>query len=224
MTGSIALQIQRIRQQIPPEIRLIAVSKYVSTTAMREAYQAGIRDFGENRLQEALTKQKELKDLPDIAWHFIGHLQANKALKAIQHFQWIHSVDSLDLARRLNRLAEESSLRPKVCLQVKMVRDPHKYGWEINQLLADLPELDLCSNLNIQGLMIILPLGLSEAEMLKIFQSARDLARQIEGQNWLNVKMQELSMGMSDDYLLAIQAGATAIRLGSILFGQKSLK
>jgi pyridoxal phosphate enzyme (YggS family) len=106
MTGSIAERIANIRQQLPPSVRLIAVTKQVSVEAMREAYAAGIRDFGESRTQEAEAKLAQLRDLPDLNWHFIGHLQSNKVKKALEQFQWIHSCDSLKLAQRLERLAE----------------------------------------------------------------------------------------------------------------------
>ena len=98
---------------------MIAVSKQVSAQAIRSAYAAGIRDFGESRIQEAASKQAELQDLPDITWHFIGHLQGNKAKKAIEQFHWIHSVDNLKLAQRLDQLAQQLGVSPQVCLQVK---------------------------------------------------------------------------------------------------------
>ena len=222
MTGLIAERIAHIRQQLPTGVRLIAVTKQVSVDAMREAYAAGIRDFGENRLQEAEAKIAQLRDLPDLNWHLIGHLQSNKAKKALEQFQWIHSCDSLNLAQRLNRLATELSLKPKVCLQVKVVPDPNKYGWTVPELLANLSELDRCDALQIQGLMTILPLGLSQQENLAVFERTRELAETIKQQNWSNLQMQELSMGMSDDYLLAVQAGATMVRLGRIIFGERT--
>ena len=221
MTGLIAQRINQIRQQIPANVRLIAVTKQVSVEAMREAYAAGIRDFGENRIQEALPKQEQLQDLPDICWHFIGHLQINKAKKAIEHFEWIHSVDSLKIAQRLDRLAAKLPKQPQVCLQVKVLPDPNKYGWDISELLAALPELDRCNHLKIRGLMTILPLGLSESEMLAAFEATRSLAEKIKQQNWSNLSLEELSMGMSADYLLAVKAGATMIRLGRIIFGER---
>jgi pyridoxal phosphate enzyme (YggS family) len=221
MTGSIAERIATVRDQLPAGVRLIAVTKQVPVDAMREAYLAGVRDFAESRLQEAEAKIAQLKDLPDLNWHLIGHLQSNKAKKALEQFQWIHSCDNLKLAQRLNRLATELSLKPNVCLQVKVVPDPDKYGWSIPELLADLPELDQCTALQIRGLMTILPLGLSPEESLQVFDRTRELALKIGQQNWSNLHMQELSMGMSDDYLLAVQAGATQVRLGRIIFGER---
>ncbi|MGF1539095.1 MAG: YggS family pyridoxal phosphate-dependent enzyme [Pleurocapsa sp.] len=221
MTGSIAQKIHQITRQIPDSVRLVAVSKQVPVTKIREAYQAGVRDFGENRLQEALFKQQQLQDLPDICWHFIGHIQKNKAKKIVENFPWIHSVDSLVLARYLDKLAAELSCHPKVCLQVKILPDPNKYGWDVPELRTDLPELDQLQNLHIQGLMIILPLGLNERETAIAFANTRQLATEIAAQNWTNISMQQLSMGMSEDYLLAIAAGATMIRLGRTIFGER---
>jgi pyridoxal phosphate enzyme (YggS family) len=222
MSGLITERIAHIRQQLPAEVRLIAVTKQVPVDAMREAYAAGVRDFGESRIQETEAKIAKLGDLPDLNWHLIGHLQSNKVKKALEQFHWIHSCDSLNLAQRLNRLAAELSLRPKVCLQVKVVPDPNKYGWTVPELLADLPELDRCDALKIQGLMTILPLGLSQQESRAVFERTREIAEKIRQQNWSNLQMQELSMGMSDDYPLAVQAGATMVRLGRIIFGERT--
>ena len=219
--ASITSRIESIRQQLPESVRLIAVSKQVSAEAVREADNCGIRDFGESRIQEAAEKQSQLQDLPDINWHLIGHLQANKVAKALEQFQWIHSLDSLKLAQRLSRLAGEMSCSPQVCLQVKILPDPDKYGWSIPQLFADLRELDECQHIKIQGLMTIPPLGLDEEQILEFFNSTRELADKIKRQNLQHIQMQQLSMGMSGDYHLAIQAGATMIRLGQTLFGSR---
>lgn len=217
----IADQIAQIRQTLPASVRLIAVSKQVSVDAMRQAYAAGIRDFGESRVQETEWKRAELADLPDITWHLIGHLQGNKAAKAVQLFDWIHSVDSLDLAQRLDRLAAQAPRSPQVCLQVKLRPDPNKFGWDAAQLLADLPQLDQCQHLQIRGLMTIAPVDLTDTDLLSLFQDTRALAEQIQSQGYPHLAMQELSMGMSGDYAIAVQAGATMIRLGRILFGDR---
>lgn len=226
MTGydrsdSVADRIAQLRLEVPSDVRLIAVTKQVPVALIRQAYHAGIRNFGESKIQEALSKQAELQDLSDITWHLIGHLQSNKARLAVQHFDWIHSVDSLKLAHRLNSIAQELGVHPKVCLQVKIVPDPQKYGWSVEELETDLQQLSQCHHLDIQGLMVILPLGLTPEAAFSTFQQAQQLRQQIQAQNWKNMPMQELSMGMSGDYLAAIKAGATMIRLGQILFGQR---
>jgi pyridoxal phosphate enzyme (YggS family) len=214
-------KISHILSQIPPQVRLIAVSKTVSPEAIRAAYSAGIRDFAESRLQEALEKQEQLQDLSDICWHFIGHIQTNKAKKTLLYFHWLHSVDSLKLALHLNKLSRELNHAPEILLQVKLLPDPNKYGWSKTELLNDLARLNQCSHLKIRGLMTILPFGLSENEQLKTFQNTQILAQEIQQQKYSNIAMGELSMGMSGDYLLAIQAGATMIRLGTIIFGAR---
>ncbi|WP_375505181.1 YggS family pyridoxal phosphate-dependent enzyme [uncultured Nostoc sp.] len=222
MNSSISERIVSIRSSLPTSVKLIAVSKQVPAQAIRSAYSAGIRDFAESRIQEAATKQAELQDLPDITWHFIGHLQSNKAKKAIEQFPWIHSVDNLKLAQRLDQLAQQLGVSPQVCLQVKILPDPNKSGWSVPELLADLPTLDQYKNLQIQGLMTIPPSGLNDPEILNVFNLNRELAKKIQEQNWSHIKMQHLSMGMSGDYELAVQAGATMVRLGTILFGDRS--
>ncbi|MBD2693666.1 YggS family pyridoxal phosphate-dependent enzyme [Anabaena catenula] len=222
MSSSISERIAAIRASLPDSVRLIAISKQVPTALMREAYAAGIRDFGENRIQEAASKQSELQDLSDITWHFIGNLQSNKAKKALELFDWIHSVDNLQIAQRLDSLAQQLGVSPQVCLQVKILPDPSKSGWMVPELLADLAALNQCKNLQIQGLMTILPRGLADAEIIDVFNRTNKLAKAIESQNWPNITMQHLSMGMSGDYQLAVPAGATMVRLGTILFGERT--
>ena len=134
MSSSMSDNVTQIQTSLPSTVRLIAVTKRVSTDLMREAYAAGLRDFAESRIQEAASKQAELQDLPDITWHFIGHLQTNKAKKALELFSWIHSVDSLPLAQRLNTLAQELGVNPNVCLQVKILPDANKSGWIVPEL------------------------------------------------------------------------------------------
>ncbi len=216
-------RIQRFCQAIPDTVRVIAVTKQVSVEAMRVAYAAGLRDFGENRVQEAEAKQEQLKDLEEVTWHLIGHLQSNKAQRAIELFQWIQSVDSLKLAQRLDRLAQDCPTKPQICLQVKLLPDPNKSGWTVPELLTDLPHLNDCKNLDIQGLMTIPPAGLTPDEVRDVFKQTGKLAETIAQQNLPHIQMNQRSMGMSDDYLLAIQAGATMIRPGRILFGDRPL-
>jgi PLP dependent protein len=222
MSSSISEQIANIRASLPSTVRLIAVTKRVSTELMREAYAAGVRDFAESRIQEAASKQAELQDLSDITWHLIGHLQTNKAKKALELFQWIHSVDSLPLAQRLNTLAAELGVSPNVCLQVKILPDANKSGWMVPELFADLVAINECQHLQIQGLMTIPPQGLADTEILTVFNSTYELAQAIKSQDWPNITMHQLSMGMSGDYQLAVQAGATMVRLGTILFGERA--
>jgi PLP dependent protein len=221
-------RITAFRQSIPAHVRPIAVTKTMPADAIRAAYAAGIRDVAESRVQEAIDKQAQLTDLPDLTWHFIGSLQSNKALKALTIFDWIPSVDSLKLAQRLDRLVAENHLTPpQLCLQVKLLSDPTKGGWEPAALLAAIPLLDQLTHVQICGLMVIPPYGLSPLASAAVFQAAEQLAQtiqlEIQGQPRQQMHMQQLSMGMSNDYEIAIANGATMIRPGTCLFGERPI-
>jgi hypothetical protein len=218
---AIAERIQAIQQTLPPSVTLIAVTKFFPAEVMRAAYDAGMRHFGESRVQEALQKQAALKDLPDITWHLIGHLQSNKVRKAVEHFQWIHSVDSLKVAQKIDQAAADLQVNPQCCLQIKMVPDPPKYGIDIDDLDPMLPDLDQLSHLQIRGLMTIPPLNTPEPEAKRIFAKTADLAERINQKGLNHIAIDQLSMGMSGDYESAISAGATMIRLGTVLFGPR---
>lgn len=222
--ATIQSQLSSIQSQIPEHVRLIAVTKYVTEVEIRQAYEVGMRDFGESKIQDAQRKIEALQDCPGINWHLIGHLQSNKAKLAVQLFDWIHSVDSLKLAKRLDRLAQEQETKPKVCLQVKIRPDPDKYGWTEEQLISDLTILKQLQQIQVKGLMSILPKGLSESEILSAFQDTKILAEKIGNDQHNPIQLNELSMGMSQDYPLAIEAGSTMIRLGRILFPSLSRK
>lgn len=225
MNDNLVNRLREIQTTIPSHVRLIAVSKTVPPEAMLMVYGEGIRDFAENKLQDAISKQQQLKDFSDICWHFIGHLQTNKAKKVVECFSWIHSVDSLKLAQKLDIYSQEALNKknitdlPQVCLQVKILPDDNKYGWSVSQLYEDLESLKSLKYLNIRGLMTILPLGLSREKILSAFEEARDLVENLKKS--FNSNFDQLSMGMSGDYLLAIEAGATMVRLGTIIFGDR---
>lgn len=238
-------RLAKILSTVPDHILPLAVTKQVDPQRIRIAYECGLRHFGESRIQEATEKQAALADLPDIHWHLIGHLQSNKAKRAIAQFDWIHSVDQLALAQRLDRLIREQPLHPesspesspesppesspaatspsprspRICLQVKLAPDPNKYGWEVAQLWQDIDDLVQCRHLQICGLMAIPPQGSTEAETLAFFEQARELRDRLNQATDFNLT--ELSLGMSGDYPLAIAAGSTCIRLGRILFGDR---
>ncbi|MGQ9865791.1 MAG: YggS family pyridoxal phosphate-dependent enzyme [Pseudanabaenaceae cyanobacterium] len=219
---TLAERLARLRETLPPHVKLVAVSKYATVEAVREAYNCGLRDFGENRVQDAIAKQAALSDLPDIVWHGIGTLQTNKARRALSVFAWIHSVDRLKLAQILDRLVAETQTNPHLLLQVKLAPDPDKGGWEPDQLWADLPTLQQCEHLNFVGLMTILPLGLSPAAAQAVFEDVarlRDRLRQ-HHPHWQNLEW--LSMGMSGDYNQAIAAGSNLVRLGTAVFGRNA--
>ncbi len=228
LTADASQRLQHIRQicqGIPPGVRVMAVTKTVPADQVRLAYGAGIRDFGENRIQEALPKQEELQDLKDVTWHFIGRLQSNKVRKAIEQFDWIHTVDSLKLAERLHRIAQELGRSPQVSLQVKLRPDDTKGGWPLPDLVQALPQLQHYDHLRIGGIMVIPPRALSPGETLTLFQEAhrlfQDLQRDFPPAAGSPFQWQHLSLGMSNDYPLALESGTTLVRLGSLLFGDR---
>ena len=202
-----------IQAQLPPGCRLLAVSKGQPAAAIRALAAAGQRSFAESRLQEAAAKQQELADLPDLDWHFIGRLQANKVRPVLRTFTTIHSVDSLALAERLARIAAEEQRAPQVLLQVKLRPDPSKGGFEPQELLRDWPQLQQLVPLQITGLMTIAPLALELQERRSLFQHCAALAGELG--------LHELSMGMSGDWREAAASGSTWVRIGSALFGER---
>ncbi len=196
---------------------LLAVSKAHPTEAVRAAYAAGQQAFGENYLQEALAKQQELADLT-IAWHFIGPLQSNKTQAIAQHFSWVHSVDRLKIAERLNAARPADLPRLQVCLQVNVSGETSKGGvaateaFALAQAIAKLPRLQL------RGLMAIPAPTNSIAKQRQQFRMVRELQEAMQAQG---LTLDTLSMGMSDDFPAAIAEGATIIRVGSAIFGAR---
>lgn len=199
------------------EVMLLAVSKAHPTEAVRAAYAAGQQAFGENYLQEALAKQQELADLT-IAWHFIGPLQSNKTQAIAQHFSWVHSVDRLKIAERLNAARPADLPRLQVCLQVNVSGETSKGGvaateaFALAQAIAKLPRLQL------RGLMAIPAPTNSIAKQRQQFRMVRELQEAMQAQG---LTLDTLSMGMSDDFPAAIAEGATIIRVGSAIFGAR---
>jgi PLP dependent protein len=213
---SIGDRIAAIAQTIPASVKLVAVSKYATVSAIREAYDAGIRDFGESKVQDTQKKQQELQDLKDITWHMIGHLQSNKVRAAIQCFDWVHSIDRVSIAQQMDHLITETGKSPNICLQVKLASDPQKSGWYESELMLDLAAIKQCKNLRVLGLMTILPLGLDELEAASIFLKASSLAEKLRLEGFSD--LQHLSMGMSGDYHIAVKSGATIVRIGNLIF------
>jgi pyridoxal phosphate enzyme (YggS family) len=194
----------------PASIKLIAVTKTVAPERIREAVQAGVRDIGENRLQEALPKRGQLRDL-GVTWHFIGHLQTNKARKAVENFDWIQCLDRPELAAKLN----QSAVKPlPVLVEVKLHDEPNKSGMDEPNLPAFIEQLTEYPLLQLRGLMAVPPFFEDAEEVRPYFQKLRKLAE--------HFRLSELSMGMSHDFQVAIEEGATMVRVGTALFGERS--
>ncbi len=190
-------------------VRLIAVTKFVSPEKIRRAAALGITHIGENRLQEALTKRDSLRDL-DLTWHFIGHLQTNKARKVIENFDWIQSVDRLDLAEKLDQQAHR---RIPVLIEVKLHDEPSKSGMPAGELQDFLPRVTGLKNLEVRGFMAVPPYSDIAEESRPYFRRLRELG--------VLFGLPELSMGMSHDFEIAIEEGATMVRIGTALFGSR---
>lgn len=211
---ALAQRLEALQEQLPPQAHLLAVSKGQPAARLREAVALGLRSFGESRLQEAQAKQAELAELEPLDWHFIGRLQANKARGVLRHFGTIHSVDSLPLAERLQRIAAEEQLSPRLFFQVKLRPDPGKTGFEPRELEQFWPRLRALEPLVPVGLMTIAPLGLEADQRFGLFQDCAALAA--------TLGLKELSMGMSSDWPEAVRAGSTWVRIGSALFGPRA--
>jgi pyridoxal phosphate enzyme (YggS family) len=203
----------------PSAVTLVAVSKTVEAARIRAAVAAGLTVLGENRVQEAEAKAPEVDGA---AWHLVGPLQGNKARRAVALFDVIQSVDSIALARRLSTLAEE--LRPgrplPVLLQVNVDADPAKAGWAPDDLARDAEALDGLAGLEARGLMTIGRLVASAEAARPTFAALRDLGERLRGGPWPTLGT-DLSMGMSDDYPTAVEEGATIVRVGRALFGER---
>ncbi len=200
------------------EIKLIAVSKNFSSDDINQAFDAGLRDFGENKAQELNSKFDVLGN--KIAWHFIGHLQSNKVKFAVRSAEYIHSVDSLSLAKEINKKAEQISKVQKILLQVKTSEEETKSGIESeDELLSLIDDCNKLKNIELTGLMTIAPYSDNEEEIRKSFRYLCKLRDDLNKKGFKNLK--ELSMGMTSDFEIAIEEGATMLRIGSAIFGQR---
>jgi pyridoxal phosphate enzyme (YggS family) len=199
-------------------VRVVAVTKGHGPEAVRAAIAAGLQDVGENRVQEALAKQEAVGEAP-VAWHLIGTLQRNKAKQTVGRFVLIHSVDRLDLATELDRRSAAAGGRQQVLLQVNCSDEPQKGGVEPAGLPALLEEISALPGLEVVGLMTMSALTEDRAEQRRAFRRLRELREASERSGH---RLPELSMGMSGDYAIAVEEGATMVRLGTILFGSRA--
>ena len=199
------------------DVELVAVTKTHPAEIVREAIGAGQVVFGESKVQEARAK---IPLLPShLRWHFIGHLQKNKIRHALPLFEMIHSVDSLDLAQAIDRIAQEDGLHPRILLEVNVAGEGSKFGFKATTLRAELESLLLLSRLSIEGLMCIPPLAEEAEASRKYFVELRELRDAIEKE--FQVKLPQLSMGMTNDYSVAVEEGATLVRVGTAIFGER---
>lgn len=204
----------------PYDITLIAVSKTKPVEALREAYDEGVRDFGENKVQEILEKYDRLPD--DIHWHMIGHLQTNKVKYIIDKVCMIHSVDSLKLAETISAEATKKGVVMPVLIEVNAAEEESKFGLKISEVLPFVYEASKLPGISIKGLMTIAPYVENAEENSQYFVELKQLAVDIEAENIDNVSMGFLSMGMTGDYEVAVREGATHVRVGTGIFGERN--
>lgn len=204
----------------PEEVRLVAVSKTCPAGFVREAAAAGQVDFGENRVQEALQKIGETEDLP-LRWHLIGHLQSNKARKAALGFCCIHSIDSLDLLEAVDRAAADAGRSPEVLVQVDLAGEPTKHGAALDAVRALVGRARGVRAVRLAGLMLLPPFFEDPEAARPYFRRLRDLRDELCRDGVPRDSLRELSMGMSHDFEVAIEEGATMVRIGTAIFGRR---
>jgi hypothetical protein len=225
--ASIAENLERVGEQIAQaaaqagraidEIELVAITKTHPVEKVREAIEAGQTLFGESRIQEARAKIPALPS--SLRWHFVGHLQKNKIRHALPQFEMIHSVDSLSLAQEMNRIAEEEGLHPRVLLEVNVAGEGSKFGFAADKLREQMEELLALPRLSILGLMTIPPMAEQAETSRKYFVQLRDLRNRLQKE--FRVDLAQLSMGMTNDFPIAIEEGATLVRVGTAIFGER---
>lgn len=201
------------------DVTLIAVSKTKPVEMIKEVYDAGIRDFGENKVQEIIDKYPKLPS--DIRWHLIGHLQTNKVKYIIDKVCMIHSVDSLKLAQEISRQAIKHNVTADILIEVNVAGEDTKFGVKPEDTLSLCEKISTLANVRIRGLMTVAPFVDDPEENRAVFCTLRQLFVDIDAKNIDNVCMDCLSMGMSNDYTVAIEEGATFVRVGTSIFGQR---
>jgi pyridoxal phosphate enzyme (YggS family) len=228
--SSIAENLERVCEQIASaaansgrsadDVELVAITKTHPAEKVREAIEAGQTLFGESRVQEARAKITELPS--NLRWHFVGHLQKNKIRHALPLFEMIHSVDSLGLAQDINRIAEEQGVHPRVLLEVNVAGEGSKFGFSPDKLRAQMEALLTLPRLSIEGLMCIPPLAVESEDSRKFFVQVRELRDSLEKE--FNMKLPQLSMGMTQDFPIGIDEGATLVRVGTAIFGERGAR
>ncbi len=219
MQFTVKENLSKIQEEIAPyRPNIIAVTKYFDEEAIEAAYNAGLRNFGESRTIEAIEKIEKLpvEVRNNSSFHFIGHLQSNKVKKTVEHFDFIHSVDSLKLAELISSSAKAFGKVQKILLQLNNAGEIQKSGFSKEELFEVFPEIIKLDGIKVEGLMNMAPLGADDKTLFELFSDVANTKRLLEEK--YNCKMNELSMGMSQDYRIAAQCGATMLRIGRKLF------
>ena len=210
----------RMAGRDPKEVTLIAVSKTKPVSMLKEAYDAGARCFGENKVQEIMDKHPQLPE--DIQWHMIGDLQRNKVKYIVDKVSMIHSVDSLRLAQTIEQEAAKHNVCVPVLLEVNVAQEESKFGLKMDEVLPLIETIADFPHIKVQGLMTIAPYVENAEDNRDFFRQLKKLSVDIEAKNINNVSMSVLSMGMTGDYQVAVQEGATMVRVGTGIFGERN--
>ena len=206
--------------RLPSSARLVAISKTRPAGDVRAAFDAGQAEFGENRVQEALEKIAATSDIP-ITWHLVGHLQSNKARRAAESFACVHSIDSVDLLKRVDAAAEAAGRRPELLVQVDLAGEPTKHGVQAEAWLALFEAASACRAARVAGLMLLPPFTPDPEDARPYFRRLRALRDELAGRGVPADMLRELSMGMSHDFEVAVEEGATIVRVGTAIFGER---
>jgi len=205
------------------DITVIAVSKTVDAQRAKEAVESGIINLGENRVQELVKKYEELKDT-NVKWHMIGHLQRNKVKYIIDKVEMIHSVESLSLAEEINKRAAQKNLLCKVLIELNIGGEESKFGISEDSIYEFLKSMEDFENIKVMGLMTVAPFSENPEDVRWVFRKMKNIFDKISGMNYKNTQMKYLSMGMTNDFEIAIEEGANIIRIGTAIFGAREYK
>ncbi|WP_294375810.1 YggS family pyridoxal phosphate-dependent enzyme [uncultured Clostridium sp.] len=211
--------IECIKNKIPDDVKLLAVSKTKPLEYLEEAYECGIRDFGENKVQELVEKYENFHK--DVRWHLIGHLQTNKVKYLVDKVFLIHSLDSVNLLNMIEKVFGKAGKTADVLIQINIGREESKTGIFEEDLEDFILEIEKCEHVSVKGLMVIIPQGDEESNR-KYFKKTKAIFDELKTRNFKNITMQILSMGMTHDYETAIEEGSTLVRVGTGIFGERN--
>jgi pyridoxal phosphate enzyme (YggS family) len=213
--------IEELKSKIPEEVKLLAVSKTKPLEELEEAYVAGIRDFGENKVQELVKKSEDFYD--DVRWHLIGHLQTNKVKYLVDKVYLIHSLDSNSLLSEIEKVFGKTNKVANTLIQLNIGREENKSGILVENLQEFIQEIEKCKFVSVKGIMVIIPKG-NEQSNRKYFKMTKKIFDELRNKDYKNINMNILSMGMTHDFMTAIEEGSNLVRIGTGIFGERNYK
>lgn len=211
--------IEELKSKIPEEVKLLAVSKTKPLEELEEAYIAGMRDFGENKVQELVKKSENFHD--DVRWHFIGQLQSNKVKYLVDKVYLIHSLGSLSLLKEIEKVYGKADKVANTLIQINIGKEDSKSGILEEDLYDFIEEIEKCKNVSVKGIMVIIPIGDEESNR-KYFRRTKAIFDELKERRYNNITMEVLSMGMTHDFMTAIEEGSNLVRIGTGIFGERN--